>query len=151
MGKPIPMEIRFWHHVKKTEKCWIWLGAKNSKGYGVVRLHRKRANCFSHRISYEMHKGIIPTGKLVLHTCDNPSCVNPEHLWLGTPLQNSSDMRSKGRNKPGTQRYNAKLTEADIPKIRKSKNTNVYLAKKFGVSNGIISEIKNFKRWKHVK
>jgi hypothetical protein len=84
-------KTRFWNKVTKTKKCWIW-NAANKDGYG--RFGRK----YAHRISFEWHIGKIPEGLFVCHHCDNPSCVNPEHLFVGSNLDNVLDMISKGRN-----------------------------------------------------
>ena len=76
--------------------CWLWLGSQDRYGYGVVKTGGKWI-CAAHRLFYQMHKGPIPEGMLVCHTCDTPLCVNPDHLWLGTPKENVQDMIKKGR------------------------------------------------------
>ena len=89
---------RFFSKVRKTETCWIWIGHRLKKGYGLISRGRRGETPFqAHRLSYELHIGEIPDGKCVLHTCDNPSCVNPEHLFLGTEKDNTSDMMEKER------------------------------------------------------
>lgn len=80
---------------KKTD-CWEYQGGKNNIGYGMIRDELKMRT--THRVSYEEHKGPIPKGMCVCHTCDNPICCNPDHLWLGTRKQNTQDMIDKGRN-----------------------------------------------------
>ena len=82
---------------KKTD-CWEYQGGKNNIGYGMIRDELKMRT--THRVSYEEHKGSIPKGMCVCHTCDNPICCNPDHLWLGTMKQNMRDMHNKGRAKP---------------------------------------------------
>lgn len=99
--KLIPIEDRFWSKVNKTPTCWLWIGATCNFGYGKIgiggRKNRKLKD--SHRLSWEIHNGIIPLGLCVLHKCDVPSCVNPAHLFLGTKKDNAADAVQKGRLK----------------------------------------------------
>lgn len=91
-----PTEKRFWERVnKQPDGCWLWTGTTNLRGYGI--LARNNTMQLAHRFSYELHKGVIPDGMFVCHSCDNPPCVNPDHLWLGTNADNVSDMVAKGR------------------------------------------------------
>lgn len=96
-----PVEERFWEKVIKTNTCWIWTGGKVA-GYGRMwigsRTDGSRRSIYTHQLSFQLHKGIIPSGMFVLHTCDNPPCVNPEHLYLGDALQNGADMRNRERS-----------------------------------------------------
>lgn len=97
-----PIEDRFWNLIVKTDSCWIWIGKKNVDGYGHIKT-LDRHTVAAHRLSWEIHYGKIPEGMKVLHNCpdgDNPSCVNPKHLWLGTQADNMKDMASKGRAIP---------------------------------------------------
>ena len=89
------MEQRFWAKVKKSEGCWEWTACK-SMGYGQIKHGGKMVA--SHRLSYEMAYGKFPKELHVLHTCDNPGCVKPEHLWLGTHKENQKDKTEKGRH-----------------------------------------------------
>jgi hypothetical protein len=84
--------------IDEVTNCWIFTGGKNNIGYGMIRDEKKMRT--AHRVSYEEHIGKIPHGMCVCHTCDNPLCCNPSHLWLGTMKQNMQDMLSKGRAKP---------------------------------------------------
>ena len=93
-----PMEQRFWAQVRKGRGCWTWVGNLAAKGYGKIRTAgRGSAWLYAHRASWQLHNGPIPNGLCVLHRCDNPPCVNPEHLWLGTWADNNRDMALKGR------------------------------------------------------
>ena len=129
--------------------CLIWSGSKSTKGYGRVwwegRLHQ------AHRASYTANVGAIPEGLHVLHRCDNPSCINHEHLFLGTNLDNVQDKVAKGRLPSGESRANAKLTEAAVLEIRKSPLGKKSLAKLYGVCPTVILEVRRGKRWPHVR
>lgn len=140
---------RFMSKVSKKGKCWIWVGVKNSKGYGYFSYNGKLIG--AHIVSYIMHKKLKerPTGE-VCHTCDNPSCVNPKHLWLGTRLTNSLDASAKGRLKggpgfPGGQHHpNSKLTSSDVSEIRKLRKSGMLLseiAKMFNVTPSCVCNI----------
>lgn len=150
-GTPIE---RFWKFVQKTDYCWNWVGAKVQKGYGVLRINGKNER--THRYSYNIHKGPIPRGVgyhgvCVLHKCDNPSCVNPEHLTLGTNSDNVSDMVNKMRNTIGERNGMAKLKLNDVIEIRNLKKqgyTLRELSSKFNIAISTASQIVNKKRWK---
>lgn len=100
---PKPITERLWRHVDKTGECWKWtaakVGGKMSMGHGVMRLQDR--NVLVHRVSWELHFGPIPDGLCVLHRCDNPPCVRPDHLFLGTKADNTADMMRKGRKRGG--------------------------------------------------
>lgn len=87
--------VTFWSRVQKTETCWIFTGAKNGAGYGNVLYEGK--NRLAHRLSYELRVGTVPAGMFVIHSCDNPPCVNPAHLRVGTNADNMADMDARGR------------------------------------------------------
>ena len=89
-------KARFWIKAKATDYCWEWKASKNEFGYGVFR-HKNET--LSHRISYQLINGNIDDDDQVLHKCDNPSCINPDHLWLGTHVENMQDKVNKGRSR----------------------------------------------------
>lgn len=124
--------------------CWIWVGARNSLGYGRAWDGSKERK--AHRLSYELHCGPIPDGKVICHKCDNPPCVNPDHLFPGTQAENTADMFAKGRGvipKPvGANHGRAKLSDADVEEIRASTCKQRELAAQFGVTQACISLIK---------
>lgn len=91
------LEERFWEKVDKTGDCWEWTGFKNRQGYGQFQVSTKNGQP-AHRVSFELANGKIPDGMHVCHKCDNPPCVRPDHLFLGTPSDNMKDMVKKGRN-----------------------------------------------------
>lgn len=108
-------KYRFWSKVNKTCSCWLWTAGCDSDGYGGVSLNGK--SCKAHRISWLLTYGEIP--KLdVLHECDTPACVNPEHLFLGTSQDNVIDAIRKGRRPEGEAHTSAKVKDADIQTIR---------------------------------
>lgn len=124
--------------------CWLWNASWTKAGYGQVNI-----NCvpmYAHRISYEIHKGYIPTGMRVCHKCDTPCCINPHHLFLGTALDNMRDMDSKGRRKGGKRI----LTENDVSCIFNSNAMQKDLAKIYGVNRVTISDIKTGRAWSSI-
>ena len=96
MSKNMSIEERFFEKVNKTDSCWLWTGALSSSGYGSFGVAGKATA--AHRYSYQIHNGEIPEGLIICHTCDTPSCVNPDHLWLGTYSDNMKDMVAKDRH-----------------------------------------------------
>ena len=92
-----PLEDRFWGFVRKTKKCWKWTGTMDKKGYGRIKDVDLRTPLKAHRVSWEMHYGPIYDGLDICHACDNPSCVNPSHLMMGSRMANLIDSGKKGR------------------------------------------------------
>lgn len=150
---------RFWQKVDKSRgesACWAWIGNKSGPtGYGSIRQgNGTRRNLRAHRVSYAMRYGATPTGLLVCHKCDNPSCVNPEHLFLGTAKENSQDMVAKERNNHpiciGEKNPNCKITVSDVIAIRAMEDSQVSIASKFGITNSTVWAIKHRRIWKHL-
>ncbi len=108
-------EQRFWSKVQRSDGCWEWQGSLAVGGYGQIMSSRRR--CFTHRASWEINVGTIPPGLHVLHRCDNPSCVRPDHLFLGSHADNMADKAAKGRA-ARERNGNAKLSEADVIAMR---------------------------------
>lgn len=142
----------FWSKVKKTKKCWLWIGAKSSSGYGCFRTHFK--DWRAHRFAYTLCRNKIPKGLLVLHSCDNPGCVNPSHLFLGTPADNTRDMIKKRRHTYGTKVHTAKLNEKEVKEIRRKYATGRYtqkqLSNRYGINQTNIQAVIVGKTWKHI-
>ncbi len=150
--------LRFTRNIKIDEatQCWEWQAARTEAGYGLFLVNRKLV--YAHRFSYENFNGPIPVGMHICHSCDNPPCCNPAHLFPGTDADNLADMHSKGRGyipSPlrGEQNFNARLTESDIREIRQLHargQTGVSLSLQFNVRTTTISAIVNHKSWKHI-
>ena len=140
---------RFFKYVKKTSTCWLWTGGKLRRGYG--QFHAS-GEIQAHRVSYKIHIGKIPEKLIILHKCDNPSCVNPEHLIAGTQKQNIEDSIRKGRFTRGEKVWKAKLSPKKISEIRnlRMKFDVEIIAKKFNVSKSTIRHIFNGYTWCHV-
>lgn len=138
---------RFWKYIQKGPECWEWVGAKTKAGYGLLTVPVQK-QIYMHRFSYVLHKGKFPKKLLVCHRCDNPCCVNPEHLFLGTKADNSLDMVAKNRDgKP------SKILSAEqVIQIRRDYKPWVVsqsmLAKKYGVSSGCIQGIVDGVTWR---
>ena len=141
----------FWAKVRKTDSCWIWTSPTESSGHARFQMRYSRYSV--HRLSYFIHTGIDPLERLVCHSCDVPNCVNPSHLFLGTPLQNTRDALSKWRLHHGQNHYNAKLTDADVVEIRKLRaqgETLKSIAHRFGVHLSLIHLVAHRRNWKHI-
>lgn len=136
--------------------CRVWLGASVPRGYGVI--HHNRRQTYVHRLAWIIAHGEIPAGQFVLHRCDVPACFNVDHLFLGSPRDNTRDMLSKGRARPafGTRAGKAKLTDDIVREIRSTYKPydrefgGAALAKKFGVSSSSVIAAARNRYWSHV-
>ena len=142
---------RFWDKVSvEPSGCWPWMGQRDRDGYGGFHLDGKRE--IAHRLSYQHFKGDIPNGIYICHKCDNPSCVNPSHLWTGTHADNMADKVSKGRayQPIGDKNKSAKLVEADVIAIRADTRPQHQIAADYGIDQAQVSNIKLRKSWNHI-
>jgi hypothetical protein len=150
------------YEIDKITDCWNWIKLKDWDGYGyfyigkdpnnLIKSSQKYKNIKAHRFSYFLHKG-DPFNLLVCHKCDNPSCVNPDHLFLGTHHDNNQDRAIKGRNnfdRKGEKNSRSKLTIKEVLEIRASQLSGKELSKIYGISTPQISAIKLKKSWKHI-
>lgn len=145
--KRVPLAERFWAKVLRAEgdACWSWDGTHDSGGYATIRVGSKMAK--AHRVAWELVNGPIPPGKLVRHRCDNPGCPRPDHLMLGTQVDNMADMRARGRERKarGEKSGKSKLTDQQVSEIRSRyrpyRVTHKRLAAEYGMSTSQIVRI----------
>ena len=143
------IEERFFSRFKKTENgCWQWNAHADKDGYGVMSSHGK--NIRAHRFSYEHHIGAIPQGMSVCHKCDNPGCVNPEHLFIGSAKDNAQDALTKKRHYIGDKNGRSKITEDHAKFIKSSSMSGPELAEMFNVNRSTINNIRRGVTWKHL-
>jgi len=153
------LEDRFWARVDVggPADCWEWTGSKNHNGYGQIREGASGSRLLlAHRVSWEIENGLIQKGLCVLHRYDNPSCVNPAHLFLGTVADNNHDMIKKGRDIKacGEEQGSVILTEQDVHEVRQMLSRSIsqrVIAKKYGVTHMAISNINTGKTWAWLK
>jgi HNH endonuclease len=153
---PRPLSERFWEKVGKQPGCWIWTGKRNRQGYGRAYSGGEFGyEIAAHRLAWELTNGPIPPGLCVLHRCDNPSCVNPDHLWLGSQADNVRDMIDKGRRGDssliGVRNGRAKLTPEAAGQIRslhaRGLATYTDLARVYGVGKSTICRVVLERAW----
>ena len=146
---------RFWRHVDKSSPpCWQWTKSTRAAGYGRIKIKGRWLS--THRVAYTLTKGCIPVGLLVMHTCDNPACVNPSHLRVGTHSDNLSDMHKKNRHpRPRGERHGRHiLKESDALEILHLYNNGTNrndIASKFGVCRGTANSIGRRITWRHLR
>ena len=144
-GSKIPIEKRFWSKVRAIESnsCWWWEGSTGKGGYGrfAVVTSPKAVLESAHRVSFMLFNGYMP--KIAMHTCDNPSCVNPSHIVDGDRSLNAIDSINKNRS-------NAKLKKEQVLEIRNRMESVIHLAKEYGVNRESIYRIKKRQRWAHI-
>lgn len=140
---------RFYEHVLLDDGCWLWTGKKFSSGYG--RFNWRGKSMLAHRAAWWLYHN-QPPGLVVMHLCDNPLCVKPDHLRLGDHADNSADMRAKGRGCIGEKNPHAKLTADDVLQIRAlcGHETNASIARRYGLSTASVWAIQHRKSWGHV-
>ncbi len=151
---------KFWERVNKNgpNGCWEWMGARHTFGHGSVYIGRRSdgrsISVLAHRFSYSIFNKDLCSHRLVCHKCDNPCCVNPDHLFLGTHKDNTQDMLRKGRGRynpvRGEKTAKAKLKNEDIPKIRADPRSQRAIAAEYGVNHKLICDIKRRRLWSHI-
>ena len=150
------LQDRFWAKVDKTGNCWEWMASKIPRGYGTIKIDGKVKR--AHRVAWELCNGQIPEGLHCLHSCDNTSCCNPDHLFLGTHQDNMTDMANKGRSKNVPRRGEAsnfsRINENVVRNIRRyyaaGAVTQQWLANVYGISRSNVGMIVTRKRWSHI-
>lgn len=144
---------RFWARFTENgpNDCWPWMGSKWHFGHG--RLYSFGLDFRAHRLSYELFEGDIPAGLCVCHHCDNPGCVNPNHLYLGDKTQNTADRDRRGRTSKGERHYAARLSAEDVRAIRAeyAPGRGAQLARRYGVSAEHVMAIVKRKKWRSLE
>lgn len=135
-----------------ADECWPWLAGKTLDGYGNFDVLGKSVG--AHRVAYELYVGEIPSGMQVLHSCDNPSCVNPDHFWLGTHADNMADKGRKGRvsvgDRKGEKHPMVKLAAHQVLMIRSDPRSSYAVAKEFNISSVHVRKIRRKESWAHI-
>jgi HNH endonuclease len=163
----IPLEVLFRRRFDRIDRrdaydCWEWPSSRNDAGYGIMAVGRagQQRQRRAHRLAWEFLVGPVPDGLDVCHHCDNPPCVNPRHLFLGTRQENSRDMWRKGRGRGGNAHLsgetnpNARLSDEDVLSMRRRYSargvTMTRLAAEYGVSQSVISNVLTRRTWRHL-
>lgn len=152
-----PLIERFWSKVDQSagpDGCWIWTAGRTSTGYGGFNLSAKdgeKRAVKAHRFAYELQHGSVHNGLNVLHRCDVPLCVNPNHLFLGTQKDNMLDMDLKGRRARGERLPHTKLTDEAVTQIRAAHGSQASIARQFRICQQHVSDIRNGDRRSVIK
>lgn len=136
------------YEVDHESGCWIWRGCIQSHGYGHIQVNKQRFS--AHRYFFLNLRGPVPDGLFLCHKCDNPRCVNPDHIFLGTGKDNANDMVEKGRSKKGESHVFAKLTNEQVKRIFVDTREDWIVAQEHGVSSSLVCQIHRGKIWRHV-
>lgn len=151
---PVDFEGWFWSKVQKTPGCWLWMGTRHKEGYGMLRIPGHRPYKRAPRIAWELAYNRSPEGLMVRHSCDNPPCVRPDHLLLGTVVDNTQDKIDRGRALRGEAIGNSVLTGAQVLEIRSLYASGLFsqaeLARAFNVSITPINLLLNYRTWRHI-
>jgi hypothetical protein len=149
-----PLADRFWEKVDKSDGCWLWTGATSDRGYGSVNTGGRHGPTRStHRVAWELTHGPIPKGMVVCHSCDNPPCVRPDHLFLGTQRANLRDAAAKNRTMRGEDHVFHRLTEAQVLAIRRRHaegTSQADLAREYGLHHQHVRNIVVGRNWRHL-
>lgn len=151
----IPIEIRLWLKVEKMPSgCWEYRGKLSTNGYGrIARGGRGEGEVPAHRVAWEQRNGPVPDGMILCHSCDNPPCVNPNHLFLGSHADNAADRNRKGRHRFGVSHHNARLTPDQVRTIRRWASeglSRAESARRMDVSPSTVAAIVHGRLWRHV-
>lgn len=155
LAKRAHWATRFWSYVDKKEayECWPWRGAHDQDGYGTYRFTNETGyqSRRAHQVAYELTFGSWPQGKQGCHTCDNPCCCNPKHLYPGTVKENMRDRRERGRDLRGERSPRAKLTDTIVREILESPLETATLARRYHVAWNTIESVRQRKTWTHIE
>lgn len=139
----LPLADKFNGNVAQSDGCWLWTGIKDRDGYGLFTYAKKQYR--APRLALELDGRPVPAGHYACHHCDNPGCVRPSHLYVGTPTDNAADTKARGRARHGKK---AKVSADDIAVIRAAPGRHQDIADRFGISRSSVSMIKSGKTWR---
>lgn len=153
VGSSVLSAFEYFVHPEPNSGCWLWAGPSFAKrgDYGCFTMRRAGiVQQRAHRISWALYRGALPANTHVLHRCDNPACVNPDHLFLGDQTRNMNDKVQKGRQNKGERHGMAKLTEVQAIAIRADSRKYSDIAQDYEISNVTVSDIKRSRSWAHL-